>query len=298
MGGGGGFLGLGGGGGGASFNFPQPPKPEPIDYEAMYGAARKYGKLMLGDQVEATLGLYPQMTNLQFGTADEMARRLDNDYFRRARGVISDELDTASAPNQIEAELQRQAQEELALGRSLSPEQERAAQQSARAAFAARGLGTSMGGSAAEILNRDAAATQREAERRAAASQANNMMMGNVMSRRGMMADNLYAGAGNLLAVDPQNRALGIGLQSAQNQQGMMMNQIGSAFAGANQMAGNAASFNFNAQESRNNAAMNNWASMRAANMQAGAANNSATMGMIGSGVGAAAGLAVVGIAI
>jgi hypothetical protein len=43
---------------------------------------------------------------------------------------------------------------------------------------------------------------------------------------------------------------------------------------------------------------MNNWASMRAANMQAGAANNSATMGMIGSGVGAAAGLAVVGIAI
>jgi hypothetical protein len=66
-----------------------------------------------------------------------------------------------------------------------------------------------------------------------------------------------------------------------------MMNQIGSAFAGANQMAGNAASFNFNAQESRNNAAMNNWAAMRSAQMQAGAANNSATMGMIG-GIGGA----------
>jgi hypothetical protein len=199
-------------------------------------------------------------------------------------------------PTSIEQRLYDDTERDLALGRSLSPEQERAAQQSARGAFAARGLGTSMGSSAAEILNRDAMATQREAERRAAASQANNMMMGNVMSRRGMMADNLYAGAGNLLAVDPQNRALGIGLQSAQNQQGMMMNQIGSAFAGANQMAGNAASFNFNAQESRNNAAMNNWASMRSAQMQAGAANNSATMGMIGAGAGAAIGIGVIAI--
>jgi hypothetical protein len=75
-----------------------------------------------------------------------------------------------------------------------------------------------------------------------------------------------------------------------------MMNQIGSAFAGANQMAGNAASFNFNAQESRNNAAMNNWASMRSAQMQAGAANNSATMGMIGAGAGAAIGIGVIAI--
>jgi hypothetical protein len=35
---------------------------------------------------------------------------------------------------------------------------------------------------------------------------------------------------------------------------------------------------------------------MRAANMQAGAANNSATMGMIGSGVGAAVGIGVIAI--
>jgi hypothetical protein len=245
---------------------------------------------------------YPTLENLSFGTVDRIRGLLNNQETQDAQSAVRRAMafsrDEDADPTSIERRLYDDTERDLALGRSLSPEQERAAQQSARAASAARGLGTSMGGSAAEILNRDAMATQREAERRAAASQANNMMMGNVMSRRGMMADNLYAGAGNLLAVDPQNRALGIGLQSSQNQQGMMMNQIGSAFAGANQMAGNAASFNFNAQESRNNAAMNNWASMRAANMQAGAANNSATMGMIGSGVGAAAGLAVVGIAI
>ena len=113
MGGGGLF---GGGGGGATFNVPQPPKPDPIDYEAMYGAARKYGKLMLGDQMEASLSLYPQMTNLQFGTADEMARRLDNDYFKQARGVISNELTTSGAPSSFEQAIQSQAASEFAGG--------------------------------------------------------------------------------------------------------------------------------------------------------------------------------------
>ncbi len=291
-----------GGGGGKKQKKPQVEHPAPLDVKAIMQAGSEAAVKQIQEEYRQLIANYPTLENLSFGTVDRIRGLLNNQETQDAQSAVRRAMafsrDEDADPTSIERRLYDDTERDLALGRSLSPEQERAAQQSARAAFAARGLGTSMGGSAAEILNRDAAATQREAERRAAASQANNMMMGNVMSRRGMMADNLYAGAGNLLAVDPQNRALGIGLQSAQNQQGMMMNQIGSAFAGANQMAGNAASFNFNAQESRNNAAMNNWASMRAANMQAGAANNSATMGMIGSGVGAAAGLAVVGIAI
>jgi hypothetical protein len=289
-----------GGGGGKKQKKPQVEHPAPLDVEAIMKAGSEAAVKQIQEEYRQLIANYPTLENLSFGTVNRIRGLLNNRETRDAQSAVRRAMALSrpedAEPTSIERRLYDDTERDLALGRSLSPEQERAAQQSARGAFAARGLGTSMGSSAAEILNRDAMATQREAERRAAASQANNMMMGNVMSRRGMMADNLYAGAGNLLAVDPQNRALGIGLQSAQNQQGMMMNQIGSAFAGANQMAGNAASFNFNAQESRNNAAMNNWASMRAAQMQAGAANNSATMGMIGTGVGAAVGIGVIAI--
>jgi hypothetical protein len=289
-----------GGGGGKKQKKPQVEHPAPLDVEAIMKAGSEAAVKQIQEEYRQLIANYPTLENLSFGTVNRIRGLLNNRETRDAQSAVRRAMALSrpedAEPTSIEQRLYDDTERDLALGRSLSPEQERAAQQSARGAFAARGLGTSMGSSAAEILNRDAMATQREAERRAAASQANNMMMGNVMSRRGMMADNLYAGAGNLLAVDPQNRALGIGLQSAQNQQGMMMNQIGSAFAGANQMAGNAASFNFNAQESRNNAAMNNWASMRSAQMQAGAANNSATMGMIGAGAGAAIGIGVIAI--
>jgi hypothetical protein len=289
-----------GGGGGKKQKRPQVEHPAPLDVEAIMKAGSEAAVKQIQEEYRQLIANYPTLENLSFGTVNRIRGLLNNQETQDAQSAVRRAMafsrDEDADPTSIEQRLYDDTERDLALGRSLSPEQERAAQQSARGAFAARGLGTSMGSSAAEILNRDAVATQREAERRAAASQANNMMMGNVMNRRGMMADNLYAGAGNLLAVDPQNRALGIGLQSAQNQQGMMMNQIGSAFAGANQMAGNAASFNFNAQESRNNAALNNWASMRSAQMQAGAANNSATMGMIGTGVGAAVGIGVIAI--
>jgi hypothetical protein len=66
----------------------------------------------------------------------------------------------------IETELTTQAESDLALGRSLSDEQVRAATQQARAGMSARGLGTGTGALAAEVLNRDAYATEREDSRR------------------------------------------------------------------------------------------------------------------------------------
>jgi hypothetical protein len=254
---------------------PQPAAPTPLDYEAMYGAARKYGKLMLRDQMDATLGLYPQMTNLQFGTADEMARRLDNDYFKRASGVIGSELQAASAPNQIEAELQRQAQEELALGRSLSPEQERAAQQSARGAFAARGLGTSAGSAAAEILNRDAAAQQRLDQRRQFALGANSLDLARRQRRIGL--------AGAYGDMDPYRQGMNAAFQLGGATLDRSTNMASNAFNNSLQTAGNVETFNRNMQASQYNSWMNNNASLQAASMQAGATNNAATMGMIGS---------------
>jgi len=262
---------------------PQPAAPAPIDYEAMYGAARKYGKLMLGDQMEATLGLYPQMTNLQFGTADEMARRLDNDYFKRARGVISDELDTASAPNQIEAELQRQAQEELALGRSLSPEQERAAQQSARAAFAARGLGTSAGSSAAEILNRDAMAQQRLDQRRQFALGANQLDLARRQRRIGL--------AGAYGDMDPYRQGLNAAFQLGGATLDRSTNMASNAFNNSLATAGSVETFNRNMQAGMYNNWQNNNAAIQAANISGRANQQAGMMGMLG-GLAQGAGMA------
>jgi hypothetical protein len=264
----------------------------PLDLGAIMAAGSKAGIKQIREEYKQLIKNYPKLQKLQFGTVDTIARRLNNQATKDAQSAIGRALalsrDEDADPTSIEQRLYDDTERDLALGRSLSPEQIRDSQQSARAAFAARGLGTSMGSSAAEILSRDGAATQREAERRSAAAEANNLMMGNVMTRRGMMADNLYAGAGNLLAVDPQNRALGIGLQSAQNQQGMQMNQIGNSFAGANQMAGNVASFNANMIESRANSQLNNWASLQAARMGASASQGAGMMGMIG-GIGGGA---------
>jgi hypothetical protein len=187
-------------------------------------------------------------------------------------------------PTNIERMLQQQAETELGLGRSLSAEETRDAQQSARAAFAARGLGTSMGSSAAEILNRDAAAQAREASRRNFASATNQMVTGNVFGRAGQAGGMLGQAAQGQLMVDPYGRALGsagIGGQLGANLQSSM----GSTFSNAAQMAGSVGSFNVNAIDSRNNAAMNNWAAMEAARMGSNASRQAGTMGMIG-GIG------------
>ena len=72
----------------------------------------------------------------------------------------------------ITKELSRQAEADLMLGKQLSPEEERASQQAARAAYAARGTGLSDQAALAEVLNRYQYANQREAQRRALAAQA------------------------------------------------------------------------------------------------------------------------------
>jgi hypothetical protein len=260
---------------------------EPLDINAIMAAGSAAAEQQIKSQYRNLIKYYPRLENLTFGTVDRIAKGLDNQATRDAQSAVSRAIglvrDEDADPTSIERRLYDDAERDLALGRSLSPEEIRDSQQSARAAFAARGLGTSLGSSAAEILSRDSYATQREAQRRQQAAAANNLMVGNVMNRRGMMADTLFAGAGNSINVDPYSRALGLGLNAGQNQQNMAMNTIGGAYAGANQMAGNIASFNANMLDQRSNSRMNNWAAMRGAGMQAGAMNNAATMGMIGS---------------
>jgi hypothetical protein len=265
-----------------------PAAPAPIDYDKMAEASIRVAKAQVAAEEESIKRLYPEYIKMQFGTADQLAGRLNNEYLQRTRGVIGEELQAASAPNAIEAQLQRDAESELALGRSLSPEQQREASQSARAAFAARGLGTSMGSSAAEILNRDAYGQQRLDARRGFAANVNQMDLARRQRRIGL--------AGAYTELDPFRQsigpAFGLGASTLSNTTG----QVGNIFANSLQQSGNVASFNTNMGMSLRNSALNNNAAMQAAAMQSGAMGQSGMMGMfggIGGGLLTGAGLAL-----
>jgi hypothetical protein len=254
----------------------------------MAAASIRVAQAQTREEEAAIKRLYPEYIRMQFGTADQLAGKLDNEYLQRTRGVIGEELQAASAPNAIEAQLQRDAESELALGRSLSPEQQREASQSARAAFAARGLGTSMGSSAAEILNRDAYGQQRLDARRGFAANANQMDLARRQRRVGL--------AGAYTELDPFRQSIGPAFQLGTNTLSNTTNQVNSIFGGSLQQSGNVASFNTNMGMSLRNSALNNNAAMQAAAMQSGAMGQSGMMGMLG-GIGGGA-LTGVGLAL
>jgi len=262
----------------------------PLDFNALMRSANEQAAASSRAQVQAQIEAYPQLEALQLGTIQKIAGNLNNDYTQAARADINrvsglgNMLADRVGETAIERTLREQAETELGLGRSLSAEETRDAQQSARAAFAARGLGTSMGSSAAEILNRDAAAQAREASRRNFASATNQMVTGNVFGRAGQAGGMLGSAAQGQLMVDPYGRALG-SAQIGGNLGNNLQSGIGQTFGGAQQMAGNVASFNANMLDTRANSQLNNWAAMNAARMNASAMNQSGTMGMIG-GIG------------
>lgn len=264
-----------------------PAQPAPLDVGAIMAASSAAAKDQIKTQYEELIKNYPKLEELSLGTVQKLATNLGNQETRDAQSYIRralalGEMDpNAAMPTSIEQGLYDAGERELALGRSLSPEQERMAQQSARAAYAARGLGTSMPAASAEVLNRDALASQRERERQAFASQQNTMFMGNVMGRRGALADLYTSGAGNLIAADPYNRAVAPGLGLGQGTQGNMMQLSGQTFSSANQLAGAAAAANASMQADR----YTNWANMQAAREAAGAMRQSGMYGMIG-GIG------------
>jgi hypothetical protein len=267
---------------------PLPPAPAPIDYDKMAAASIRVAKAQTLEEEAAIKRLYPEYIKMQFGTADQLAGKLNNEYLQRTRGVVGEELTAASTPNAIEARLQADAESELALGRSLTPEQMRDATQSARAAFAARGMATGNAAAGAEILNRDAYATARQDQRRGFAAGVNQMDQARRQRRVGL--------AGAYGDLDPFRQAIGpafgLGSQTLSNTTG----QVRDIYGGSLQTAGNVATFNENMLANRYNSVLNNNAALQGASMQAGASSNAATMGMIGSGVGMAVGIGAIAI--
>ena len=267
---------------------PLPPPAAPIDYDKMAAASIRVAKAQSEEQEASIKRLYPEYTKLQFATADQLAGKLDNEYLARTRGVVGEELGAASTPNAIEARLQADAESELALGRSLSPEQMREATQSARAAFAARGMATGNAAAGAEILNRDAYASARQDQRRGFAAGVNQMDLARRQRRVGL--------AGAYGDLDPFRQAIGPAFGLGSQTLSTTTGQVNSIFGGSLQQAGNVESFNTNMAASRYNSVMNNNAALQSASMQAGAAGQAGMMGMIGSGVGAAVGIGAIAI--
>jgi hypothetical protein len=160
---------------------------------------------------KAGMDLYPQLAGMErVATSNQRRRdlgdlnRLGPGYmnamqriapgFGQAIGYLNGQVAQAGKPTALEGQMVAEAQNagpsairenldgqaiyDLQLGRMLSPEEIRASQQQARSAFADRGLAFSNPAIAAEILNRDAYATQREAQRRQFAMGVQQMGMG------------------------------------------------------------------------------------------------------------------------
>jgi hypothetical protein len=316
---------MGGGGGGSKpKKETPPPQAQPIDYNALMAQSSAAAQAQFRDQINAQLEAYPKQEALQLGTISKLSDNLagnNNAYTRRATdqliaaedqatqlgriGDYTEQLGYQAAGDlqgtDIERELGSQALRDLQLGRSLSPEQERQAAQQARAGMSARGLGVGTGALAAEILNRDAYASQREADRRNFAGSTNQMLVGNRANRIGMVGTILgqsantrqnqanlrTALAGANLTVDPYARALAPGAGMGSSTLGQSGQMIGNTYNSANQMAGNVASFNANMLDSRYNSFMNNRASLQGAAMQAGATAGASQNSMMGSGMAA-----------
>jgi hypothetical protein len=297
-----------------------PPQAQPIDYGKMMRESSGAAKEQYRDQLAAQIEAYPKLERLQLGTIGKLSDGLSankNAYTRRATdqliaaedqanqlgriGDYTEQLGYTAAQDlegtDIERELQRQASNELQLGRSLSPEQERQATQQARAGMSARGLGVGNAALAAEVLNRDSYASQREADRRNFAGSTNQMLVGNRQNRIGMVGNilgqsantrmnqaNLRSSlAGANITIDPYARAMNPALGMGASTLGQSGQMIGNTYNTANQMAGNVASFNANMIDTRYNSFMNNQAALQGAGIQAGASRDAGMMGMLGS---------------
>ena len=289
----------------AKFLGDRPALVENIDPAIIGQLSGTEGARSLGALETAFTPFFNTLAQQQRDQINSLSSQLNNQYTADARSAATASLADsqaaaaagqmlanqaaqamqASGPTEIEQETYRQGLAELGLGRSLSPEQMRDAQQSARQAFAARGLGTGLGAASAELLNRDRFASQREAERRQFASAANQMREQNTMARRqgggqlaslggnllGQSAASRQRGGLMMTEIDPFARAIAPAMALGQSAQQFGLNTAGNQFNRALDLFGGASSFNVNRMDNLRTNWMDNTAAIRGANIQANA---------------------------
>jgi hypothetical protein len=104
----------------------------------------------------------PELTAFESGVAGP---QLQSGLGTIDQGIVNQYMSQQPGVQGIAQQLGQQAQEDLAAGRSLTPEEERMAAQSARAGYAARGTALGRQSMGAEILNRADVSNQRYLQR-------------------------------------------------------------------------------------------------------------------------------------
>jgi len=102
---------------------PVPAAPAPIDYDKMAEASIRVARAQSQEEEAAIRRLYPEYINMQFGTANQLAGNLNNEYLQRTRGVIGEELGAAAAPTAWENAIQQRAASEFLGGPTLADRQ-------------------------------------------------------------------------------------------------------------------------------------------------------------------------------
>lgn len=303
---------------------PQAETPAPRDMAAELRAINEASATSAKAQAEAQIAANRAMMQEALAATDTIAGKLNNSYTANASGQLTNAGNAFAnmgqygqrlgalggiaegdvQGTQIEAELRRQALDQLQLGRSLSPEEERMAQQSGRAGYAARGMAVGQGSALAEVLNRDSLATARQSQRQAFAGTVNQAETQNRLSRLGMagnllgQAATVYQGQGQgqmglaqgWTSIDPYQRALGSSLPG--QAMGTSAAMVGNAFGQSMQYGQDLYNTNFNAGWSNYLNNQNEATAMRMGQMQAGAAKSAGNSAMMGAGIGAAGAIA------
>jgi len=213
----------------------------------------------------------------------------------------------ANPQSPLLSRLNNQAMSDLDLGRTLSAEQELVAQNQARAAFAARGMGVGQPAAAAEILNRDAFGTARQNERRGFAQNVEQLGQASVNSgRQFALGTNAQTLQREGMRAEAATRTADFNFRSspamiALSQQSMVPQTMSTAsqitsqadvYPQLMQYGNDFFNTNFNARESRYLSDMNRFYANRYGGFGAGAGGNAAMGTAIGAGGGMLAGAA------
>lgn len=167
--------------------------PKAPTYGSIMGDALKTQIKLMPKVLSAEQRFQPAFTQLNISQLGQAARGMTDIYGQQSQPIIdlqrqlSDQniaMQQAQMPGFVQGfreaagsqallqGLQRQAEQGLALGSQISPEEQRIAQQQARAAYASRGMGTSNRAIGSEILNQYNLGQMREQQR---LSQAQNI---------------------------------------------------------------------------------------------------------------------------
>lgn len=139
-------------------------------YQEALGSTGELARQSMARSLQA-----PQLTAYEQGVGGP---RLNSGLNRINQGIVNQYVNTMPGMGDYANFLAQSSAQELMAGRSLTPEEQRIADQTARSAYAARGTALGGGAVGAEILNRSQVANQRYQERLANAQRAAGQIQG------------------------------------------------------------------------------------------------------------------------